>query len=173
MKKRYFKNWTILLFAVFFFSCGGYDLESTVYMGTTKHGTTIGLMIKVDDGELTGYGFHVFSSGVSNLVELAGAVDDDRNFIFEENIVTDESFFGEISGEISKNKKNVSGVWTNDKGSDATEIKLRKTRLTLEQILETIPPPPNRKKSLKNIFEKKMNEIKNAINKVWNEKRYD
>jgi len=134
-------SYVFLGFVFTLISCGKYNLAPTTFKGMTQMGTSIGLKMNAKDGIMTGYGFHAFSSGKQNRVELKGTIDKKGHFVVQEHFTTNNQLFGEIAGQIVANKKRIIGTWTNKQGKDATPIDLTYTTLKVTEMLAMLPPP--------------------------------
>lgn len=127
---------TVVIISLLLFPTCPYKLSKKTYKGTTDAGSLIALNFTISDGEVSGHGCHLFSSGKENHVNFSGEIDCERGtFEVVETSIIDGSYFGTIKGKISDSKMNVAGVWVNRFGEDDTDINLSITDETTEEVI--------------------------------------
>lgn len=114
------------------------DFVPLTFVGKTAMKTIIALRIESVDGEVKGRGFHRFSSGKINNIELSGTIDCETGQIgFSETYLGKDQLFGKISGKLD-NLMNLSGVWVNSKMQDQTIVSLDTTSLSPNELLQKL-----------------------------------
>ena len=118
-----------------------YSFQNRTYKGITEMGTLVTFSLTVEDGLVTGYGAHVFSSGHQNPIQISGYIDDATGEIrISENYTATGSLFGRISGRIDEDFGRFVGSWTNSQGGDQTALNLVFSEYSPEYIINTEAP---------------------------------
>jgi hypothetical protein len=133
----------------FFFAGDSFRLENQTFKGTTAMKSLVVLNLSVEDGKVTGHGYHVYSSGYENYVAITGFFDESsRRFSLTERHVANGKLYGEISGRFSEDAQHLSAKWINPKGNDPTSLHLQASDLRPEVIVEQEGPKTVEKKAI-------------------------
>lgn len=116
-----------------------YDFEPIRLKGKTKDGTDIVLALESTEGEIAGYGFHLFKSGTLHDLEISGSIDcETGEFEFFEDHLASKEFFGRVKGKLMHSNSVLTGIWTDYQGLDPTVLQLDTTSLNRSEILASI-----------------------------------
>ncbi len=152
-----FLLFALLLLAGFlvFPSCP-YEVSDQTYKCTTKDDKLIAINITIENGKVTGYGYHLSGTNEEKYFNIVGEIDcETGRFEIYENLVIEETFFGQMRGRMSKTKMNLISVWIDQYSLDETPINLVATTKTPEEVLDTESPSRTRENMREWVKEKK------------------
>lgn len=126
---------SILGIVFYFFAGNSLTLHKQTFKGTTAMKSLVVLNLDVEDELISGYGYHVYSSGFENYITISGYMQDGSNqfTLFEKHAASGKPY-GTIRGSFSEDLQYVSAEWVNKNGLDPTALRL----IAVEELPETI-----------------------------------